>query len=158
MRAPWWMEGVAFRCQPNCGRCCDQPGGIVYLSPDDAERLAEHAGLDVEAWLERDTRKTFDGRYVLKSREEDGVCIHLNEQKQCSIYEVRPQQCKAFPWWGENLATPAAWGTTKTACPGIDAEDAIVVDGQTIRLHVFADRTSTKGFRTWPVEKRRFNR
>ncbi|MGA0240212.1 MAG: YkgJ family cysteine cluster protein [Poseidonia sp.] len=152
------MEGVAFRCQPNCGRCCDQPGGIVYLSPDDAERLAEHAGLDVEAWLERDTRKTFDGRYVLKSREEDGVCIHLNEQKQCSIYEVRPQQCKAFPWWGENLATPAAWGTTKAACPGIDAEDAIVVDGQTIRLHVFADRTSTKGFRTWPVEKRRFNR
>jgi Fe-S-cluster containining protein len=152
------MEGVAFRCQPNCGRCCDQPGGIVYLSPDDAERLSEHAGLDVEAWLERDTRKTFDGRYVLKSREEDGVCIHLNEQKQCSIYEVRPQQCKAFPWWGENLATPAAWGTTKTACPGIDAEDAIVVDGQTIRLHVFADRTSTKGFRTWPVEKRRLNR
>ena len=152
------MEGVAFRCQPNCGRCCDQPGGIVYLSPDDAERLAEHAGLDVEAWLERDTRKTFDGRYVLKSREEDGVCIHLNEQKQCSIYEVRPQQCKAFPWWGENLATPAAWGTTKTACPGIDAEDAIVVDGQTIRLHMFADRTSTKGFRTWPVEKRRLNR
>ena len=152
------MEGVAFRCQPNCGRCCDQPGGIVYLSPDDAERLAEHAGLDVEAWLERDTRKTFDGRYVLKSREEDGVCIHLNEQKQCSIYEVRPQQCKAFPWWGENLATPAAWGTTKAACPGIDADDAIIVDGQTIRLHVFADRTSTKGFRTWPVEKRRFNR
>jgi Fe-S-cluster containining protein len=152
------MEGVAFRCQPNCGRCCDQPGGIVYLSPDDAERLAEHAGLDVQAWLERDTRKTFDGRYVLKSREEDGVCIHLNEQKQCSIYEVRPQQCKAFPWWGENLATPAAWGTTKAACPGIDAEDAIVVDGQTIRLHVFADRTSTKGFRTWPVEKRRLNR
>ena len=152
------MEGVAFRCQPNCGRCCDQPGGIVYLSPDDAERLAEHAGLDVDAWLERDTRKTFDGRYVLKSREEDGVCIHLNEQKQCSIYEVRPQQCKAFPWWGENLATSAAWGTTKTACPGIDAEDAIVVDGQTIRLHMFADRTSTKGFRTWPVEKRRLNR
>jgi len=152
------MEGVAFRCQPNCGRCCDQPGGIVYLSPDDAERLAEHAGLDVDAWLERDTRKTFDGRYVLKSREDDGVCIHLNEQKQCSIYEVRPQQCKAFPWWGENLVTPAAWGTTKAACPGIDAEDAIIVDGQTIRLHVFADRTSTKGFRTWPVEKRRFNR
>lgn len=152
------MEGVAFQCQPNCGRCCDQPGGIVYLSPDDAQRLAHHAGLAVEAWLERDARQTFDGRYVLKSREEDGVCIHLNEQKQCSVYEVRPQQCKAFPWWGENLATPAAWGNTKRSCPGIDAEDALVVDGQTIRLHVFADRTSTKGFREWPVVKRRWNR
>jgi Fe-S-cluster containining protein len=95
---------------------------------------------------------------VLKSREEDGVCIHLNDRKQCSIYEVRPQQCRAFPWWGENLATSAAWNTTKASCPGIDAEDAIVVDGQTIRLHVFADRTSTKGFREWPPRKRRAHR
>lgn len=158
MRAPWWMKGVAFQCQPDCGRCCDQPGGIVYLSADDAERLAEHAGLDVEAWLSRDTRTTYDGRFVLKSREEDGVCIHLNDRKECSIYEVRPQQCRAFPWWGENLATSAAWNTTKASCPGIDAEDAIVVDGQTIRLHVFADRTSTKGFREWPPSKRRAHR
>jgi len=152
------MKGVAFQCQPDCGRCCDQPGGIVYLSADDAERLAEHAGLDVEAWLSRDTRTTYDGRFVLKSREEDGVCIHLNDRKECSIYEVRPQQCRAFPWWGENLATSAAWNTTKASCPGIDAEDAIVVDGQTIRLHVFADRTSTKGFREWPPSKRRAHR
>lgn len=152
------MSGVRFACQASCGRCCDEPGGIVYLSPDDASRLAEHAGLSVEAWLERDTRQTFDGRYVLKSRESDGVCIHLNEQKQCDIYEVRPQQCKAFPWWGENLATPSAWEKTKSSCPGIDAEDAILVDGQTIRLNVFSDRTSTKGFREWPVAKYRRKR
>ena len=152
------MSGVRFACQASCGRCCDEPGGIVYLSPDDASRLAEHAGLSVEAWLERDTRQTFDGRYVLKSRESDGVCIHLNEQKQCDIYEVRPQQCKAFPWWGENLATPSAWEKTKASCPGIDAEDAILVDGQTIRLNVFSDRTSTKGFREWPVAKHRRRR
>ena len=158
MKAPWWMEGVHFACQPNCGRCCDQPGGIVYLSPDDAQRLADHAGLPVEAWLDRDTRQTLDGRFVLKSRDSDGVCIHLNERHQCSIYAVRPQQCRAFPWWGENLATPGAWKATKASCPGIDAEDALLVDGQTIRLHVFADRTSTKGFREWPVSKRRWKR
>ena len=152
------MQGVHFSCQTDCGRCCDEPGGIVYLSPDDAQRLAEHAGLTVEDWLERDTRKTFDGRYVLKSREEDGICIHLNEKKQCEIYEVRPQQCKACPWWGENLATPAAWEKTKASCPGIDAEDAILIDGHTIRLNIFADRTSTKGFRAWPVAKRRWKR
>ena len=52
---------------------------------------------------------------------------------------------------GENLATASAWKNVKSMCPGIDAEDAILVDGQTIRLNVFADRTSTKGFRTpWP--------
>jgi len=107
------MEGVHFACQPNCGRCCDQPGGIVYLSVDDAERLAAHAEMAVPDWLERDTRTTFDGRYVLKSRDEDGICIHLNDRQQCNIYEVRPQQCRAFPWWAENLATPAAWSNTR---------------------------------------------
>jgi len=155
MRGPWWKNGVHFSCQPNCGKCCDEPGGIVYLSPDDATRLAAHAELDVEAWLERDTRQTYDGRYVLKSREEDGICIHLNAQQQCNIYEVRPQQCRAFPWWGENMATPSSWASVKRNCPGIDAEDAILVDEQTIRLNIFADRTSTKGFRTWPPTKRR---
>ena len=155
MRGPWWKNGVHFSCQPNCGKCCDEPGGIVYLSPDDATRLAAHAELDVEAWLERDTRQTYDCRYVLKSREEDGIFIHLNAQQQCNIYEVRPQQCRAFPWWGENMATPSSWASVKRNCPGIDAEDAILVDGQTIRLNIFADRTSTKGFRTWPPTKRR---
>ena len=155
MRGPWWKNGVHFSCQPNCGKCCDEPGGIVYLSPDDATRLAAHAELDVEAWPERDTRQTYDGRYGLKSREEDGICIHLNAQQQCNIYEVRPQQFRAFPWWGENMATPSSWASVKRNCPGIDAEDAILVDGQTIRLNIFADRTSTKGFRTWPPTKRR---
>ena len=158
MRAPWWMKGVNFSCQPACGRCCNQPGGIVYLSPDDAQRLAGHASLEVEDWLERDARQTYDGRFVLKSREEDGVCIHLNEQQQCNVYEVRPQQCKAFPWWGENLATQTAWDKVKQSCPGIDAEDALLIDGHTIRLHIFSDRTSTKGFRTWPPEPRKRKR
>ncbi|MBT3452701.1 MAG: hypothetical protein HN444_05025, partial [Euryarchaeota archaeon] len=62
------MAGVPFSCQPDCGRCCDEPGGIVYLSTRDAERIAAHHELPVEEWLERDCRQTLDGRYVLKSR------------------------------------------------------------------------------------------
>jgi Fe-S-cluster containining protein len=157
MRRPWWSEGARFQCQPDCGRCCDQPGGLVYLSPDDAQRLADHAGLSVEAWLIRDARTTLDGRYILKSSEEN-VCIHYNEAKQCDVYEVRPQQCRAFPWWSENLATTTAWEETKAMCPGIDAQDAILIDSDTIRLNILADRTSTKGFRAWPVSKPRWKR
>lgn len=110
--------------------------------------------MSVDDWLERDARKTYDGRFVLKSREDDGICIHLNENQQCSIYEVRPQQCKAFPWWGENLASDRSWSQVKELCPGIDAEDALVVEGNIIRLHVFSDRESTKGFREWPPQAR----
>ena len=154
MRGPWWMKGVEFSCQEGCGRCCDEPGGIVYLSPRDAERISQSHEMNVEDWLERDCRKTLDGRYVLKSRPVDDVCIYLDENKQCSIYSVRPQQCAAFPWWGENLATERAWKKVKEECPGLTAEDAIVIDGETIRIHVFADRESTKGFRSWPAWNR----
>ena len=154
MKPPWWMSGVKFSCQSGCGKCCDQPGGIVYLSIKDAERISKHSGLSVDDWLERDARKTYDGRFVLKSREDDGICIHLDENQQCSIYEVRPQQCKAFPWWGENLASDRSWSQVKELCPGIDAEDALVVEGNIIRLHVFSDRESTKGFREWPPQAR----
>ena len=148
------MKGVEFSCQEGCGRCCDEPGGIVYLSPRDAERISQSHEMNVEDWLERDCRKTLDGRYVLKSRPVDDVCIYLDENKQCSIYSERPQQCAAFPWWGENLATERAWKKVKEECPGLTAEDAIVIDGETIRIHVFADRESTKGFRSWPAWNR----
>ena len=53
MMRPWWMSGVPFACQPNCGKCCDEPGGIVYLRPEDAETLASHHDMEVEEWLER---------------------------------------------------------------------------------------------------------
>jgi Fe-S-cluster containining protein len=111
--------------------------------------------MEVEAWLERDCRKTLDGRYVLQSRPSDDVCIFLDGEKRCSIYEVRPQQCAAFPWWSENLATERSWKEVKEECPGLTAEDAIVIDGEAIRIHVFADRESTKGFRNWPPLNRR---
>lgn len=155
MRPPWWMEGVAFSCQANCGKCCDEPGGIVYLSITDAERISKHHGMEVQEWLERDCRQTLDGRYVLKSREVDDVCIYLDQNKQCTIYTVRPQQCAAFPWWSENLATDRAWREVKETCPGLTADDALIIDGEAIRIHVFADRESTKGFRSWPPWNRK---
>lgn len=149
MTDAWWADGVSFQCQPDCGRCCDQPGGIVYLAPTDAEKLAEHAGMDVEAWLRRDCTKTLDGRYILRSRQGDGICIYLNEKKQCNVYQVRPQQCKAFPWWSENLRSKRSWNKVKESCPGLTADDAIIISGEEIRLHVQADRQSTRGFRKW---------
>ena len=47
------MSGV-LSCQPNCGKCCDEPGGIVYLRPQDAEMLANHHGMEVVDWLKRE--------------------------------------------------------------------------------------------------------
>ena len=147
---PWWMDGDPFKCQANCGKCCDEPGGIVYLSEKDAKRISAHHNMDVKNWLERDCKQTLDGRYILQSRDVDEICIYLDENKQCMIYNVRPQQCAAFPWWGENLATQRAWNRVVEECPGLTAEDAIIVDGNLIRIQIFADRESSRGFRQIP--------
>lgn len=149
MRRPWWMSGVKFSCQSGCGKCCDEPGGIVYLSKRDAQRISISLNLSVTDWLERDCQQTLDGRYILKSRASDGICIYLNDDKSCSIYQNRPQQCAAYPWWAENLATERSWQQAKLECPGLTAEDAILIDGNTIKIHILADRQSTKGFREW---------
>ena len=149
MKPPWWMEGVVFQCQPNCGRCCDEPGGIVYLTKDDAKRLAEHHAIEVKEWLERDCQTTLDGRFILDSDAETDICIYLDSDKKCTVYEARPDQCRAYPWWIENLASKRTWNRTMDECPGIGAEDAFVIEGEVIRMHVMADRNASRGFRRW---------
>ena len=144
----WWGAGVNFTCLPDCGKCCDEPGGIVYLSLEDAERIAQHHGLETELWLTRDCRRTHDGRWVLESREEDGICIFLKEDKTCSIYQVKPAQCSAFPFWRENMVSDRSWRKTKRLCPGIDHPEAIIIDGDTIRFHLEADMHAERGFRS----------
>ena len=146
MRGAWWADGVHFSCQPDCGRCCDEPGGIVYLSRNDVKRIAK---LSLREYLKRDCTTTLDGRYILRSNQSDGICIYLDGKKQCGIYEVRPQQCKAFPWWAENLRSKRSLNKVKSSCPGLTAEDAILIRGEEIRLHVHSDRQSTQGFRIW---------
>ena len=146
-RSPWWSNGVRFACQPDCGACCDQPGGVVFLSRRDIARLAARAGLSETEYLDRDCTTSQNGRLVLKSRPEDGICIYLDEQKRCAVYEDRPQQCAAFPWWQENLASRRSWSKVRQACPGLTASDAVLIEGDVIRLHVEADRQSSMGVR-----------
>jgi len=144
---PWWSKGLRFTCLPDCGRCCDEPDGIVFLSLSDAQRLAEHHDLDVDAWVKRDCVTSSDGRHILRTREHDRICIYLGDDMRCTVYSAKPDQCSAFPWWTENLATKEGWADTKELCPGIDHPTAIVVEQDTIRLWIEKDLHSLRGFR-----------
>jgi Fe-S-cluster containining protein len=39
----------------------------------------------------------------------DGACIFLNSQNQCSIYEARPVQCSTYPYWPNILESEKKW-------------------------------------------------
>jgi len=148
-RPEWWEAGIRFTCLPNCGRCCDEPDGLVYLSREDASRISNNFDLEVDEWLEKDARKTHDGRYVLKSTTEKRTCIYIKEDKSCKIHNVKPAQCSAFPFWKENIQDDPSWRKTIEICPGLVHPDAILIDGDTIRAHVEADAYAELGFKEW---------
>ena len=137
-----------FTCLTECGRCCDEPDGLVYLSREDAERLAEHKGEEVSAWLESDCRQMPDGRWVLKSKG-DGSCIYIRDDKRCDVHHAKPAQCRAYPFWNENVKDDPAWRKTQQLCPGLDHPEAILIDGDTIRMHLDADAHAERGFVEW---------
>ena len=151
-REPWYSHGVRFECQPDCGKCCDEPGGIVYLSIADASRLAQHHELGLKEWLFRDCTTTLDGRFILNSRPLDDICIYLDKDMKCSVYDARPNQCRAFPWWLENLRSERTWKEACDLCPGLSV-DAPIIPGEVITMHVEEDRKSAKGFRRIPVNE-----
>ena len=65
-------------------------------------------------------------KYSLKERSarDNWDCVFLESQnglRRCSIYTARPQQCRTWPFWDENLRTPQAWDAAAESCPGMNA-------------------------------------
>lgn len=115
---PWYEKGLRFDCQ-RCGQCCTAHGdyAYVYLAEADVQALATQLELDRETFLERHCRWE-DGWIVLRM---DGpACPFLAEDRTCRVYAARPQQCRTWPFWRENLRREVWEGPVRECCPGID--------------------------------------
>ncbi len=121
--APWYAQGLRFRCT-QCGNCCTGPTGFVWFDMDELTAMAEHVGLPATTFLRRHARK-IDGRWSLNERQVNGQydCVFLQRDDEgkalCTIYPVRPAQCRTWPFWPENLETADDWFDAAKTCPGI---------------------------------------
>ena len=107
---------VKFECQPQCANCCRLSGGYVFLKEDEASRIARRLEISEQEFLDFFCR-FYDDQLCLVDGENDH-CVFL-ENSICSIYEVRPEQCRTYPFWPENLKSFARWRLTADECPGI---------------------------------------
>jgi len=137
---PWYADGLKFTCT-QCGNCCTGGPGFVWISEQEIERLAEFLNLTPRQVLARYCRKV-GSRWSLKERRtSEGLydCIFLAEQpgpaagpreldrnqsiplrrRGCSIYPVRPLQCRTWPFWDTNLSSKETWERASRRCPGM---------------------------------------
>jgi Fe-S-cluster containining protein len=145
-QGPWYADGLKFTCS-QCGNCCTGGPGFVWISKEEIVRLAEHLRLTPQQVVEKYCRK-IDGQFSLKeSRNSRGEydCVFLTEEKVprpapagrrgpgdqsdeqvtltrrgCSIYSVRPLQCRTWPFWDGNLASKSNWDRAAQRCHGMN--------------------------------------
>jgi len=115
---PWYITGLHFECA-QCGNCCAGPEeGVIWVSKPEIEKLAEHLGLTASE-VRKKHLKRFGFRYSIRENPVSKDCVFLTS-KGCAIYNVRPAQCKNWPFWASNLKSPNHWNAAAIRCPGIN--------------------------------------
>jgi hypothetical protein len=113
----WYEEGLHFSCT-GCGKCCSGAPGYVWVTPEEMTAIASHLSMPFELFVRRYIRQVADRFALTEIKKQNYDCVFLQNCK-CIIYEVRPRQCRTFPWWKENLVSEKIWEETAASCEGI---------------------------------------
>ena len=103
-------------CEECGGKCCKGESGYIWTNPLEMQKIANFLNISVDEFKKFYLIKV-DYKFSIKEKQyEDGyACVFFNDGK-CSIYEVRPNQCRTFPFWDffkTNISE------VKKECPGI---------------------------------------
>ncbi len=133
MSEPWYQEGLRFRCT-QCGHCCTGAPGYVWVNDEEIAALAEYLGERREEVEGLYTRPV--GRRRSLREKANGDCVFYDREKGCTVYPVRPRQCRTWPFWESNVRSPEAWRQTCESCPGAGHGDLISADEIAQRLRM----------------------
>jgi len=122
---PWYANGLRFSCQ-RCGSCCTGAPGYVWLQSEEATAIAARLGMESAGFISRYARRV-DGGLSLRE-EADGRCVLFESGSGCRAYEVRPRQCRTWPFWARIVATRAAWEREAADCPGMGVGELVGQD------------------------------
>ena len=117
-------EGFSFKfnplaCEECGGKCCTGESGYIWVNPMEMQKIANFLGISVEEFKAFYLRKV-DYKFSLKEKEiakNNYACVFFDTNtNRCTIYDVRPHQCRTFPFWDffkNNVKK------VKEECPGI---------------------------------------
>lgn len=116
-RDPWFKDGLRFKCN-QCGLCCRGKPGAVWVNEKEMLNIADHLKMPIDKFCDKFIRR-ISKRFSLTEFKNGDCAMYKNG---CSIYPVRPYQCRSFPFWLSNLETKETWNSLKELCPGIDCD------------------------------------
>lgn len=118
----WYEHGLDFGCA-QCGRCCGGSPGVVWVDREEIRRIAAALELPQDKLWGPFLRRVGITRVSLVERA-NGDCVFLKHgadgSSSCTIYDIRPQQCRTWPFWDQNLSNPASWQDAASRCPGFN--------------------------------------
>jgi uncharacterized protein len=129
---PWYSCGVKFKCK-GCGKCCTGFPGYVWVNDEEIQAIGKFFGVSVDEVKKQYLRRA-GGAWALREMPRNYDCVFL-KGRRCEIYQVRPHQCRTFPWWKSVLASKEAWDETARYCEGM-GPDAPLVPFDEIESHV----------------------
>ncbi len=133
MSESWYQDGLRFRCT-RCGHCCTGAPGYVWVDDAEIGALAQYRGETVEEVAARYVRQVGHRRSLREKA--NGDCVFYDRVQGCTVYPVRPRQCRTWPFWESNVVTPEAWERTCEICPGSGQGELISAEEITRRLNV----------------------
>lgn len=156
-------DGLRFECT-GCGKCCTMDGD-VWLAPEESEAISAHLNMAnvsaFEALYSRESVASKDGKWLCLVRgTETNVeppspiipssstpqkgCVFLDPFGKCSIYDVRPVQCRTYPFWPSLLESPEIWRSEAVLPDGLPLPPR---EQQVSVLSSSENRTSAQGTR-----------
>lgn len=133
MAEPWFRDGLRFECT-RCGDCCTGAPGYVWVNAEEIAAIAAHRGESVQEATELHTRAV--GKRRSLREKVNGDCVFFERGVGCTVYPVRPRQCRTWPFWESNVVTPETWQRTCEICPGSGQGELISAEEITRRMKV----------------------
>ena len=108
-----------FECT-GCGKCCtgNPATHVIELTSGEAEKIHQSLAISRSWFIRRYLVPLTDESYGIRI-EKNRQCVFLDKKKGCRIYEIRPRQCRSYPFWPEILHSRTSWKNEARRCEGI---------------------------------------
>ena len=156
MLTPWFGAGLKFGCTA-CGKCCRSTRTNVWVNSSEISALAAALKMEPFSFAQQycEDRENENGEILTSLKNKDGGCILLDKDgRKCSVYEVRPVQCRTYPFWPSAVVGKAEWSNEATRCEGINASSAKIHSLRDISRQLVLGQVHDRGVgQQWTYEE-----